>query len=984
MKVHPDSPFKIVFPLFYHNFLGYLFESYVVQLDPDGGFSLLYQNISTLNYKEFAHGLDATDIELIHLTDGMQQEAIFQQYCKKKQTANEFFLKLYDPGNTSKGDAELKVQINDYVQRRMAKALPMMVGKNVFEMRNDGHPAGNPLKVLPKQTEVLFQFEKTTLGTIYSANFTYEGKPLKYGLTGGIPLCQEPPFILKHGKIYWFEKELEAAKLKPFLSKETVTIPQKMEEEYYKKFVLSLVAQHKVVAKGFSINEYSVEPFPKLYFREELTSRTLSLLPEAKQEDTSVADQDNEDRLIFELKFSYSGKDFTSDSHLKTNVFLEHKDGNFKFDKIVRDIAFEKKVAEFLRRNGLELKHGKKAMPKGEAMEWINNFQTLENPYGLILVQPETGGKKFFLGKPSFDLKIKEGIDWFDIQSIIRFGEFEIPFLKLRKYILKKQREFTLPNGEIAVIPDEWFTQFGDLLAFANATDEEHEHLTLAKHHIALVDELGRGNLAQVSLDQKLEGLRDFQKIEPTELPQAFLGELRPYQKAGYDWMMFLNQYKFGGCLADDMGLGKTVQTLALLQKQVELYPGRTSLLILPTSLVYNWEREAAKFTPNMKVFNYTGPYRDKDISKFRDYDLVITSYGTTRSDIELLEKFYFHYVILDESQAIKNPSSIIARAVLQLKAAHRLILTGTPMENSTLDLWSQMNFANPGLLGIQAYFKNEYLNPIEKHGDDKRLHRLHSQIKPFILRRNKSQVATELPEKVENVQYCTMSEEQEKLYEETKSYYRNQIMDLVEKDGINRTKIFMLKGLTYLRQLANHPAMVQPDYLGNSGKLDDVLFKLEDIVSEGHKVLIFSSFVRHLTILRNALDRLQLRYAYLDGGTKDREAEVQKFQTQEEVKIFLISLKAGGTGLNLTAASYVFMLDPWWNPAVEAQAIDRAHRIGQDKTVFIYRFISRGTVEEKIMAMQQRKRELASELITTEESFVKNLTEADIEELLA
>ncbi|MCU0326763.1 MAG: DEAD/DEAH box helicase, partial [Spirosomaceae bacterium] len=313
----------------------------------------------------------------------------------------------------------------------------------------------------------------------------------------------------------------------------------------------------------------------------------------------------------------------------------------------------------------------------------------------------------------------------------------------------------------------------------------------------------------------------------------------------------------------------------------------------------------------------------------------------------------------------------------------NRLILTGTPLENSTMDLWTQMTFINPGLLGTQSFFRNEYQIPIEKYQDEKKTKRLFSLIKPFMLRRHKSQVAKELPEKVENIHYADMTEQQEKVYEEAKSYYRNLILEQIENEGIAKSQIMVLQGLTKLRQLANHPLMVDENYKDGSGKADDVFHKIQTVINEGHKVLIFSQFVKYLSIFRAYLDHHEISYCYLDGATTNRQEQVDRFQNDESIKIFLISLKAGGLGLNLTAAEYVFILDPWWNPAIEAQAVDRAHRIGQKNTVFTYKFITRNSVEEKILALQKNKKRLFDELITTEESFVKSLSKEDVLALL-
>jgi SNF2 family DNA or RNA helicase len=400
---------------------------------------------------------------------------------------------------------------------------------------------------------------------------------------------------------------------------------------------------------------------------------------------------------------------------------------------------------------------------------------------------------------------------------------------------------------------------------------------------------------------------------------------------------------------------------------------------VMPTSLIYNWLNEAKKFTPELKILVYSGADREKDVSLFAEYDVVLTSYGLARIDEMLFQQFYFNYIILDESQSIKNPFSNTSKAIKTFKSRHRLLLSGTPIENSITDLWSQMNFANPGLLGSFNYFKEQYVLPIEKEKDEVKKNKLYALIKPFILRRTKSQVADDLPEKVEQVFYCDMTEAQRDIYEEVKSTFRNELFKTLDQDGLPKAKFSLLAGLVKLRQIANHPAMTNPEYEGESGKFNEVILMIENALAEGHKMLIFSQFVKQLSIYRNYFEEKDIPYSYLDGSVKKRQPIIDDFQNNDQKKIFLISLKVGGVGLNLTAADYVFILDPWWNPAVEQQAIDRTHRIGQKNTVFTYKFISKDTVEEKILKLQQRKSQLANNLITTEDSFIKSLSEDDI-----
>jgi SNF2 family DNA or RNA helicase len=786
---------------------------------------------------------------------------------------------------------------------------------------------------------------------------------------------------------YHFDKNVDGKKLKPFLFKKFIVIPKSMEDTYYQKFIAPLIAQFDVFAKGFEIRTEQYETKPILMISEQfIGSKSAALFGE--KDSQSIDSQEDSSKITFDLSFRYNENTFRFDSFAaEANVSVEKHENDWIFHKIKRDLKTEKAKIFELKELGLDIRQGRCSLPKNEAFSWLQkHIKTLENANFDIKQQlSETGGKYYFLGYSSLDIKIEENRDWFDIKAKVRFGDFEIPFLQLRNLILAKKKEFTLPNGEVAVIPEEWFTRYSEFFEFVEKNGIDG--FTLRKHHLVLVQNLSEEGLAQSVMSRKLEKLQNFEKMQQFSLPKNLQATLRPYQKAGYDWMNFLEEYRFGGCLADDMGLGKTLQTLAFLLKMKETTKS-PSLVAMPTSLIYNWQKEAEKFTPDLRIFVYTGSFREKNTEQFDDFDVVLTSYGILRLDIDFIKNYRFNYVVLDESQAIKNPSSNIAKAVMQLNSANRLILTGTPLENSTMDLWSQMTFINPGLLGSQAYFRNEYQIPIEKQRDEAKIKKLYALIKPFMLRRHKSQVATELPEKVESVQYCDMTEEQEHRYEEAKSYFRNLILEQIEENGIGKSQIILLQGLTKLRQLANHPKMIDADYEHESGKYEDVIQKLETIVEEGHKVLIFSQFVKHLSIFRqylegNDTERRPIDFCYLDGSTSDRQQQVERFQNDEKVKIFLISLKAGGLGLNLTAAEYVFLLDPWWNPAIEAQAIDRAHRIGQKNTVFTYKFITRNTVEEKILALQRNKKALFDDLITTEENFVKALSKEDVLALL-
>lgn len=970
MKVSTKDSFQVVYSLYDHEYLGYTFESFIVKLDDLGRLTLQHQNISSLNAREFESGLDERDFELIALMDKMQQDAVVHKFSKNGVKPKDFFLKNFTDEEKNK---LLQSEIQRYMERLRAKIMDLLVGKAVFEMGSDGEPTWKPMKVMPQKATVLFHFRKNDDNTHYFPTLKYDGSKLEFQYKQAFLICKEPAWLALEGRIFSFEKDLDGSKLQPFLNKKFIVVPQKVEKTYYKKFIAPLIAQYDVYAKGFEINSEKKELIPLLSFAP-LAQTNLSLFDEDKREDEKT-------KVVFELYFKYGDYKIRADEKSEVVVKLEEKPSGYVFHRIKRQLTREHNIMQILNDAGLVFVSAKLSMATAPAIDWVKANSALLEEKGFIIEQGKQDIQRFFLGEASIEVEITENIDWFDINAIIKFGNFTIPFKELRKLMKKGRNEITLPNGEVAVIPETWVQDYSEIFGFVS--EEEEGQPRLEKHHLALVQQVDEEERARVSMDRKLNQLKNFESIEPQEVPKGFKGTLRPYQKAGYDWLSFLNQYNFGGCLADDMGLGKTVQTLAILQAEKNKGLSNATLLIMPTSLIYNWKRESKKFTPKLKVYDYTGTNRQKDISLFEGYDLVVTSYGIVRRDIEYLSNYYFNYVILDESQAIKNPSSNISKAVRELKSKHRLILTGTPLENSTLDLWSQISFINPGLLGQKSFFKKKYQVPIEKHQSEEHTRKLFHIIKPFILRRHKSQVAKDLPEKIENIYYSSMSEMQRERYEEVKNQYRNQILEHIEEFGVNKSQMLLLQGLTKLRQIANHPKLVDEQYEDGSGKMDDMLIMLDNALAEDHKILIFSQFVKHLSLVRELIEERGIEYCYLDGATKDREKQVERFQNDDKVRLFLISLKAGGLGLNLTEADYVFLLDPWWNPAVEAQAIDRAHRIGQTKKVITYKFIMSDTVEEKILELQQRKVKLAEELITTDQGFVKNLTKDDISDLL-
>ena len=960
IRVESHKPCQLVYSLCKHEYLGYILEPHIVQLNTQGSLLLTHQRLFSSTASEFARYLDEDDFSILKRLDQTEQEFLIRQYTQKPIRPSVFFKEKFD----EKTYAFLRPRLDKILN----EILPRLKNKPLFEMGKDGNPSFKPLILAEKPATVLFHFRRNEEGTRYFPTIKYLDKRIEFMYKDAEVISGTPAWLKLNGMLYYFEGSLDGKKLTPFLNKRYIEIPRSSERVYFKKFVLPLIEKHSVYAEGFDITTIKPEG-----------QAVLKINPEAYGVQH------------LGLVFSYGDYEFSPGIGNSLSVYLSEINDQFTFIRVKRSPSWESEKIEQLKSLGLSAFDSsfftleKSINPNEEDSEinilyWINlHFKELEE-FGFKIIQTGSG-KVYFLGHQEINLEVKESGDWFDIHGNVRFGPYLIPFIELRNHILNHIKEFVLPSGEIALIPDKWFFDLGSLFTIGEGTKE----LRLKRIYAGLLNQYAENSLAKLSLSQKLNKLLDFEKIEPSTIPQNFKGKLRDYQKAGFDWFCFLKTYRFGGCLADDMGLGKTIQTLVFLQKikeETEENPP-TNLIIVPTSLIHNWVSESLKFCPDLKIYVHVGGDREKDPNQIPVSDIILTTYGITRIDQKLLEGFYFNYIILDESQNIKNPQSRIAQVVRGLKSQNRMILSGTPLENSLMDLWSQMSFLNPGLLGTQTYFQDNFQIPIEKKGDTERLSRLKSLIKPFVLRRTKQQVASELPPRTEQVIYSDMDQDQEDFYEKNRSYYRTELLKLIDARGLQKSRIAVLQGISRLRQIANHPKMVEPGYEGSSGKFNDVLELLDNTLKEGHKVLIFSSFTKHLSILKDRLLSENMPFAYLDGSTKNRSEVVKKFREEESIRIFLISIKAGGVGLNLIEADYVFILDPWWNPAVEKQAIDRTHRIGQTKNVFIYKFITKNSVEEKILALQGRKLHLTESLISIDPSFTKDLSLADIESIL-
>ncbi len=588
----------------------------------------------------------------------------------------------------------------------------------------------------------------------------------------------------------------------------------------------------------------------------------------------------------------------------------------------------------------------------------------------------------------AFRIEVKSGIDWFELHGGVQFGDTEAPLPELLAALRRGENTVRLGDGTYGMLPQDWLKKYGMLAGLGTAAGD---HLRFRPTQVGVLDALLAAQ-PEATCDAVFARARDelhrFAGVEPFDPPAGFVGQLRGYQREGLGWLAFLQKFGFGGCLADDMGLGKTVQVLALLETRRTLRASARkdrpppSLVVVPKSLVFNWKQEAARFTPELRVLDHTGITRLPPGRHFDDYDVILTTYGTLRRDAVAFKDRLFDYCILDEAQAVKNANTASAKAVRLIRADHRLVMSGTPVENHLGELWSLFEFLNPGMLGSASVFR---LGAGGRNLDAETAALLARALRPFILRRTKEQVARDLPQKLEQTLFCELEPAQRKRYDELREHFRRDLLGRVDRDGLNRSKMQILEALLRLRQAACHPGLIDKAKTAEpSAKLDALLPQLAEVLDEGHKALVFSQFTSFLAIVRSRLDQDGVTYEYLDGRTRDRAARVERFQNDPDCKLFLVSLKAGGLGLNLTAAEYVFLLDPWWNPAVEAQAIDRTHRIGQTRPVFAYRLIARDTVEEKVLELQKTKRALADAIINADNSLIRTLGREDLELLLS
>lgn len=919
--------------------------------------------------------------KIISLAQGYTERTLMKAFSKERTLAD-FFHKM--------SEKVLNENIRPYIEKRhqdiialiRAEGIPLYMKDMGADLLYDHHL----VSLATSNVEVSFACEATDHYFRYGLHCSLDGRTIQLQNERPLMVLAVEPALLLIGRELLVFDRIRAGRISPFLTKKYVEAPASETMRYLEKIVLPLMEQFPVEVSGFRL----VEQYPA-------KRAHLGLFSNFAQ------------TLRLELMFFYGKNSFSPyEKKKRTYPYLEKKAEEPTIFYFQRDKDWEQQCINFLIENGFRHESGNlfrnyQFESDFAYVDWISQHkETLETLFSFESVSDIS----YYIGPIEVRQEVTDTMDWFEVRIMVQIGEYSFPFIRFKKNILNGDRRYLLPDGKVALLPDEWFEKYNDLFVWGEAEDDK---MIVKKIHAGMIDE----KVFQHAIPFK----KDYVEKENVLVPPKIKAVLRSYQQDGFSWLAHLTKNKLGGCLADDMGLGKTLQTITLLQylydpgpheEKMDTFPikidqvgqlslfgdeisltddgtdylkpievQQASLIVMPTSLRPNWRREIRKFS-TLCLYEYTAERRAKNISQvFNRYHCVLITYGILRRDIELLEKYPFKCVVLDESQYIKNPESQTYHSVMRLRSEHRFVLTGTPIENSLKDLWAQLNFINPGLLGSQSFFRNQFITPITKMGDTRMRDKLLRLISPFILRRTKQQVAPELPPLTEEIIFCEMGTDQKEVYQKEKNSLRSSLLD-----EWKRNKIVALNGILRLRQLANHPKLLYSDYDGSSGKMEQIIDTYETLLSEGHKVLIFSSFVTHLDLLGGEFKQRGWEYAMLTGGTSDREKEIARFSNDPAVSAFFISLKAGGVGLNLTEADYVFIIDPWWNPAAEMQAESRAHRIGQGKQVFVYRFISNDTIEEKIRALQERKCVLAETFIS-ENDPLQSLTDQEWQDLL-
>ncbi|MEX1190199.1 MAG: SNF2-related protein [Bacteroidia bacterium] len=975
---------QLIFTFFRQASYGLSLEAFLVMVLENKTLSYQYQRLVFERLSDYDYPFTEAQTKVLRKISELSPKSIESQFNKKNLRSAVFLEKL------ATNEDQLKM-LSSYFDRRLAICLDLLKGEKVYwRERPSDHPGMEELFVEENAAEVTYFFDKLDDGINYKLMVHHSGKALNLQIPGTQVLVNQPCWLLNDGKIYHFNDSTDGAKLSPFLKSEHLHIPGKLSDKFLESFMLKASRKFKVKYSGFDV---STEP--------ENLAACFSL------------NSDLDGKPVIQLTYKYDRFQVTAAQEQPMLVAVQKNQPGIKLIRYSRDKNFENLMHNQALNLGLTSIRPSWFLPdysnqndfsQEQLLDWFTNnsaeIKAAGFEYSLLLDNQEYEPVTPVL----VNVQVNENSDWFDVKAMVEIDGVHYPFIKFRKNILERNRSFKLKSGKFILLPEEWFSHYSDIFEFGENHDEElrlhKQHQGLLQDHPIISGMLSGG----INQDKSSIYLQD--DTSEAEIPNLLEAKLRDYQLKGFRWMNHLASKGLGACLADDMGLGKTLQVITLLLKSAETpsgdslnnktpvnslelfghaLSGKTSLVVMAPSLIYNWENELRKFAPTLHVRKHLGQRRRTDTDFFENADVVLTTYGIVRNDISLLKQIQFEHIVLDESQLIKNARSVSFQAVRQLNAKQRIVLTGTPVENSLTDLWSQLTFLQPGLLGSQKYFRQEFVLPIEQNQDEGKLEKLKKIIQPFILRRTKEEVAPELPELSRRVYYCEMSDVHKKFYEEQKSIYRNKILESVNKDGMEKSQMLILRGLSHLRQIAIHPKLVDANYEGGSAKIEQVIFTLDQLNQSNKKVLLFSPFVRHLNLYRSHFNSASLPHAYLTGEIPQaqRAQVVRDFELTKGYSAFLIQLKTGGSGLNLTHADHVFLLDPWWNPAAEEQAIARSHRMGQKLPVFAWRFITKDTIEEKILKLQEKKSRIASDILEKSSALGK-ISKAELDELFS
>lgn len=992
---------QVVIVLVEHPVLGLLLVPYTVGRALDNTLEVIEQAFHAS--PDALKRMNEAEQKAIDIASHYTEKYLMGVYSREK-TVPKFLRKLTEDSN------KLKQQIRPFIEKKLLEMLELICnGQLPFYQKPSGSKQlyeHHAYRVHPHNLKTHFSFKVTEEHFSYQLQCYDDDTPVSLMEQKPVVVLTSNPATLLLGMDLYTFSHIEASRLLPFTKKERISADASLTEKYIDNIIIPLARYHDISIQGLKV------------VREKRPCNAYLYLEDTIYNDT-----------LLRLDFRYGEQSFSPQPSDETRkfVFREQEEEEIVIHYFQRNSTAERKAVHLLQKAGLQCisdSHFKlsSAAPEKNITEWISHHRQmlLEE----FVLSSDTQNKPYYLPEIRIEQSCEDGPDWFDLHITVVIGNQRIPFSRFRKNILEGNREYILPDGRIVLLPEEWFSKYANLL---EAGKESDKTIRLKRPFIGVIESILEKDRQSTSIKTLLSkeipvpiglkaNLRSYQQKGFSWLANLYLegfgGCLADDMGLGKTLQtlaLLQYVYKPGNtteAIRETIDLKKAESTSDCLpqkqiffdekgqfslfpmqskeeensriapqvpqipepvQKQNRISPLHGTLIVVPTSLLHNWKREASRFT-NLSMMEYNGssPNEITQLKKYFDrYHLIFTTYGAMRNNIATLSQYTFECIVLDESQNIKNSESLTFRSAIQLRSKHRLILTGTPIENSLKDLWAQFHFLQPELLGNETTFSKHFINAI-RQGDERMKDRLRQLITPFILRRSKQEVTPELPSLTEEVVYCDMTERQNELYQHEKNSLRNILLEQTAEKG--QQSFTVLNGILRLRQLSCHPQLVLPDFIGDSGKLYQIIETFETLRSEGHKVLIFSSFVKHLELVASEFRKRKWDYAFLTGSSTNRPEEIARFNRDPKIQAFLISLKAGGVGLNLTQADYVFIIDPWWNPAAESQAIARAHRIGQNNQVIAYRFITQGSIEEKIIQLQEEKRKLAETFITDTE----------------